>query len=144
MIEPFKQEHVPIILEEVFAPWIRELGLQLVSADAEQCEFLMPASARLVREGGPGGGVVCGQALGAAADTVSVLALALLAGKLRPNTTTDFSIRFLRPIPGGDVRIVVKALSNGRRLATTEVFFYASGSDRPGAHATCCFAFLDH
>lgn len=143
MMEPFEPQHVPTVLEEVFAPWVRELKLSLVTSSPAKCEFLMPRSALLVREGGPGGGVVCGQALGAAADTVSVLALALMAGKLRPNTTTDFAIRFLRPIPMGDVRMEVTALSNGRRLAVTEVLFFAEGSTKPGAQATCCFAFLD-
>ena len=66
MMEPFEPQHVPTVLEEVFAPWVRELKLSLVTSSPAKCEFLMPRSALLVREGGPGGGVVCGQALGAA------------------------------------------------------------------------------
>ena len=62
---------------------------------------------------------------------------------MRPNTTTDFSIRFLRPIAEGRVRILVRPLSNGKRLAVTEVCFHAEGSAKPGAHATCTFAWLD-
>lgn len=143
MIEPFGEKEFQPVMDEIFAPWVQQLGLKLVSHGPEECTFMLPKSSSLVREGGPGGGVVCGQALAAAADTVSVFALGLMKNKLRPNTTTDFSIRFLRPIMMGDVRIVVKALSNGKRLAVSEVFFYAADSDKPGAHATCTFAFLD-
>ena len=143
MIEPFGIEQFQPVLDEVFAPWVRQLGLELLEFNETSCRFRMPQNSDLVREGGPGGGVVCGQALAGAADTVSVFALALMKNKLRPNTTTDFSIRFLRPIPMGDVTMEVKALSNGKRLAVTEVFFYAEGFDKPGAHATCTFAFLD-
>ena len=143
MIEPFGPEEVPTIMSEIFAPWIQQLGLKLETSGPERCSFILPKSSDLVREGGPGGGVICGQALAAAADTVSVFALALMRNKLRPNTTTDFSIRFLRPIPLGDVRIDVTALSNGRRMAVSEVTFYAAGSEKPGAHATCTFAYLD-
>lgn len=143
MLEPFREDHFQPVMEQAFAPWVQQLGLKLVNHGAEECTFAMPQSSSLVREGGPGGGVVCGQALAAAADTVSVFALALMKNKLRANTTTDFSIRFLRPIMMGDVKIVVRALSNGKRLAVTEVFFYADGSEKPGAHATCTFAFLD-
>lgn len=143
MIEPFGEEQFQPVMEGVFAPWVRQLGLELIRHDERMCRFKMPENSDLVREGGPGGGVVCGQALAGAADTVSVFALALMKNKLRPNTTTDFSIRFLRPIPMGEVTIEVRALSNGKRLAVTEVFFYAKGSEKPGAHATCTFAFLD-
>lgn len=143
MLEPFGKDQFQPVMDEVFAPWVQQLGLQLIDHSGSECTFLLPESAELVREGGPGGGVVCGQALAGAADTVSVFALALMKNKLRPNTTTDFSIRFLRPIPKGDVKIVVKALSNGKRLAVTEVFFFAGDSEKPGAHATCTFAFLD-
>jgi uncharacterized protein (TIGR00369 family) len=143
VIEPFGPAEMATAYKEIFAPWVQDLGLELVEADKETCTFRLPASSQLVREGGPGGGVVCGQALAGAADTVSVFALALINNRFRPNTTTDFSIRFLRPIPMGDVMIEVRALSNGRRLATTEVFFRAADSKKPGAHATCCFAWLD-
>ncbi len=143
MIEPFGKAQFQQVMEGIFAPWVQQLGLELVEHEENRCIFSMPKNPDLVREGGPGGGVVCGQALAGAADTVSVFALALMKNRLRPNTTTDFSIRFLRPIQMGDVTIEVKALSNGKRLAVTEVFFYAEGSQKPGAHATCTFAFLD-
>lgn len=141
--EHFTKADAQALLEEVFAPWVQKLGLKALGEESARHVFLLPAGDDLVRKGGPGGGVVCGQALAAAADTVSVLALAMINGRMRPNTTTDFSIRFLRPIAGGPVRIEVEPLSNGKRLAVTEVFFFAEGSEKPGAHATCTFAWLD-
>lgn len=143
MAGEFGAAEAAALLGEAFAPWVRELGIEIAGMEGGSCIFHLPASERLVRGGGPGGGVVCGQALAGAADTVSVLALAMINGGMRANTTTDFQIRFLRPIPQGRVRIEVKALSNGRRMAVTEVFFLAEGSAKPGAHATCTFAWLD-
>ena len=139
----FSKADAQTLLGEVFAPWVQKLGLVPEGGKEGRQTFSLPATGDLVRQGGPGGGVVCGQALAAAADTVSVLALAMINGAMRPNTTTDFSIRFLRPIAEGTVKIEVKPLSNGRRLAVTEVFFFAEGSEKPGAHATCTFAWLD-
>ena len=144
----FDRAQAQTLLEVVFAPWVQRLGLEIGDVTASEAHFVLPAGADLVRQAGvegPDAGppMVCGQALAAAADTVSVLGLALINGKIRPNTTTDFSIRFLRPIFAGNVNIVVRPLSNGKRLAVTEVFFYSKGNEKPGAHATCTFAFLD-
>ncbi len=144
----FGKQEAHLLLENVFAPWVQDLGLEIGDVSENQCDFILPAGEKLVRQAGvnsenAGKPIVCGQALAAAADTASVLGLALINGNIRPNTTTDFSIRFLRPIFEGNVKIVVRPLSNGKRMAVTEVHFYSEGGTKPGAHATCTFAFLD-
>jgi acyl-coenzyme A thioesterase PaaI-like protein len=59
------------LLGEVFAPWVRELGLEVVALGKDEATLRLPFSERLCREGG----VICGQALMAAADTAMVFAV---------------------------------------------------------------------
>lgn len=127
----------------IFAPWVQALGLRPVGIDPDGCRFILPAGADLVRRGGDGGGVVCGQALAAAADTASVLTLAALAGRFRPCTTTDLTARFLRPLPEGEAELRVLALSNGRRMAATLAEFRPAGGGKLAATVSCGFAWLD-
>ena len=130
------------LLGEVFAPWIQVLGLRAIQTHPEGAHFVLPGNADLSRGGGEGGGVVCGQAVAAAADTTSVVTLAAVAGRFRPCTTVDLTTHFMRPLPEGDVEISVSVLSSGRRMATTRAEFRAPGG-KLAATATCAFAFLD-
>lgn len=130
------------VLGDVFAPWIQVLGLRVVSVGEAGASFVMPGNADLSRRGGPGGGVVCGQAVASAADTASVVTLCALNGDFRPCTTVDLTTHFMRPLPEGDVEIAITALSNGRRMATTRAEFRAPGG-KLAATATCAFAYLD-
>ncbi len=146
MTELLTIERAQELLGEVFAPWVMALDLRVVEISASTATFAMPASAELSRGGGAGGGVVCGQAIGAAADTCSVVALSAFNGTFRPCTTVDMTTHFLRPLPEGDAEITVTALSNGRRMATTRIEVRALTDGAPGklaASATCAFAYLD-
>lgn len=129
-------------LSDVFAPWIKALGLKCTGVTSDSATFLLPENADLSRGGGEGGGVVCGQAVAAAADTCSVVALAATRGAFRPCTTVDLTTHFMRPLPEGDVELTVTALSNGRRMATTRTEFRSPGG-KLAATATCAFAYLD-
>lgn len=131
------------LLEEVFAPWIQELNIQPVEITATGARFLIPESTRLVRGGGNGPAVVCGQAVAAVADTASVLALSVLNGRFRNCTTVDLTTHFLRPMMLGDVEVTIEAMSNGRRMAVTRSEFRSAGSPKLGATATCAFAYLE-
>lgn len=129
--------------DDVFAPWIRLLRLSPISIDERGCAFLLPANKQLTRGGGDGGGVVCGQAVGAAADTASVVALSAVNGRFRACTTVDLTAHFMRPLPQGDVDMRVDVLSNGRRMAVTRAELRAAGSEKLGAMVTCAFAYLE-
>lgn len=129
-------------LDDVFAPWVKALGLHVSAVGDGSVHFRLPANPDLVRGGGPGGGVVCGQAISAAADTASVVALGALNGTYRPCTTVELTAHFMRPLPDGDAELVVTALSNGRRMATTRTDFRAAGG-KLAASVTCVFAYLD-
>ncbi|MEO0363420.1 MAG: PaaI family thioesterase [Pseudomonadota bacterium] len=129
--------------DEVFAPWVKDLGLEPVEIGEDGCSFRLPESARLTRAGGPGGGVVCGQAVSAAADTAAVMTILAVNGKTRPFTTIDLAAHFLRPLPEGEVEVVVTLLSNGKRMASARAEFRAAGGGKLAATVTCAFAYLD-
>ena len=126
---------------DIFAPWVQALGIT-VDEVGQTCRFTFAGGAELVRGGGEGGGVVCGQAISAAADTCSVLALSHLNGAFRPCTTVDLTAHFLRPVPEGPVTVQVTAASNGRRMAVTRVEVMGANG-KTGAVVTCAFAYLD-
>ena len=74
-------------LSENFAPWVQALGLRLESCDENSVVLRLPQQAQLARIGG----MVCGQALMAAADTCMVFALMHHWGELRPCTTVQMN-----------------------------------------------------
>lgn len=142
MSEQWSTNEAQTFLDDVFAPWIKALGLQVVSVDANSVSFLMPQNPDTTRGGGTGGGVICGQAIAAAADTGSVVTLAALNGQFRPCTTVDLTAHFMRPLPEGDAEMVITALSNGKRMATARAELRAPGG-KIAATVTLAFAYLD-
>lgn len=138
---PFGVADANALLGEVFAPWVQALGIQVRGLDPRGGDFRLPFDDQLVRGGGEGGGVVCGQAVAAAADTASVVALSAMNGRFRACTTVDLTVHFMRPLAGGDVEIRVDILSNGRRMAVTRVEFRGANG-KLGASTTCAFAYL--
>lgn len=141
--KPMTVSDIQALHNEVFAPWIQALGLKPIAVEEGACVFTLLESPNLTRGGGAGGGVVCGQAVSAAADTASVLTLSALNGRFRACTTVDLTAHFMRPLPQGDVDIRVEALSNGRRMAVTRSEFRAAGSPKLAATVTCAFAYLE-
>lgn len=130
------------LLAEYFAPWIQELGLTMTDRRPDGGTFFLPANEHLVRAVVGGGGIVCGQAVAAAADTCSVLAMAAVNDRFRNCTTVDLSTHFMRPLANDGVEIDVEVLSSGRRMAVTRTTFRNPGG-KPAASATCAFAYLD-
>lgn len=130
------------LLTEVFAPWVAAMGLEATALGPAEAAFVLPASDRLALRGGPGAGVICGQALAALADTASVLALAGANGRFRSCTTVEMSVNYLRPATG-DLRIRVAIPRNGRQLATCQVQIREAAQDKPAALATLTFMYLE-
>ena len=143
----FGPERMRALLGEVFAPWVQALDLRPERVEAGGAVFTLPENPDLARgageDGAPGAGVLCGQAIGAAADTASVLTLSALNGRFRNCTTVDITTHFLRPLMTGDVEVRVTALSNGRRMATTRAEFRARGGGKLAATTTCAFVYLE-
>src|SRR5260370_36969033 len=102
-IAGFDIEEARRVLAEVFAPWVQDLSLSIVSidhapppdaaADWQPGAILrMPFSERLCRNGG----IVCGQALMAVADTSMVIANLAANRGSRPRTAGQPPPQFLR------------------------------------------------
>lgn len=130
-------------VDHTFAPWVAELGLTLLETGPKGARLVLPESTALQLRGGPGVGVICGQAAAAVADTACVYALTGANGRFRNCTTTDMSVRFARPLPGGDVDVRVDLESNGRKLAVCRVTLCAAGSEKTAVLATATFMYLE-
>lgn len=135
----FGVSEMQALLTDAFAPWIQLLKIEPLEVTAQGGRFELPENADLSREGG----IVCGQAIAAVADTVGVLSLSAHNGRFRQVTTVDMTTHFMRPLMKGGVEAEVTILSNGRRMATLRVDFRQSGKDKICAGATCAYAYLD-
>ena len=124
---------------EVFAEWVRELELEVRSTTDDSVTLALPVRARHVHAGG----VVCGQALMAAADTALVLAISHKLGGFRPQTTVQLQTSFLRPVGKDVAEVAVEAriLKSGRSLMFGEVTLRLPDG-QVAAHATSTSALL--
>jgi uncharacterized protein (TIGR00369 family) len=123
--------------DEVLAPWVRELGLRVTAIGGGEATLVLPFDARLTRVGG----MVCGQAMMAAADTAMVFAVASHFGALRPCTTVSLNTSFLRPVSNADLTVIGRVLRAGKSLAFGEVEL-RDAEGRLAAHATTTYALL--
>ncbi len=123
----------------VVAPWVLDLGLKVITYKDGELTLSLPVQAHLVH----GGGVLCGQAMMAAADTAMVLAISGQLGAFRPMTTVQLQTSFLRPVSGGETAATVTArvLRLGKNLAFGEIEI-KDGSGRLAAHSTTTYALL--
>ncbi|MEV4563848.1 PaaI family thioesterase [Nonomuraea sp. NPDC049419] len=131
-------EDAEAILQEYFAPWIRQLGLRVEEVGERHAIVRLPWSDDLAREGGG----LCGQAMMAAADTATVVAISAARGGFVPMTTVQQSTTFQRPVVGDDVLIDVRITKLGRTLAFSEITLRAASSPETAAHATTVYALL--
>lgn len=125
-------------LTEGFAPWVGELDLQVEHLDAQRAVVRMPFSPRLCRAGG----IVCGQAFSALADTAAVLALFGVDDALTPCTTVDLTVHMMRPVSEADVIAEAEVLRRGRSLAFVQVRLHADGDERAVVTATVTLAIV--
>src|SRR4030081_459972 len=119
----FDIEEARRVLADVFAPWVQDLGLSIVSIDhapppdaAAEWQpgaiLRMPFSERLCRNGG----IVCGQALMAFADTSMVIANLAANRVYRPMTIVDQTTHFMRAATG-DVLADARVVRLGRTMS---------------------------
>ena len=131
-------------LQETFdrlgAEYVKRLNLRIVSIEANAVTLALPVAPELVH----GGGVLCGQAMLAAADTAMLLAMIVALGEFRPMTTVQLQTSFVRPVPGtcSEVTVVAEVLRMGKSLSYGEVRFSAPDG-KLVAHATTTYALLD-
>lgn len=136
------------ILGEVFAPWVQDLDLaverieHVPPADAPDWQpgalLRMPFSERLCRHGG----VVCGQALMALADTAMVIAILAANRGYRPMTTVDQTTHFMRAISASDVLADARVVRLGRTMSFGRVTLLSAADGKPAAMVSSAFAML--
>ena len=137
------------VLADVFAPWVRDLGLT-VEAIADRpppdaapdwqpgAVLRMAFSERLCRHGG----IVCGQALMALADTAMVIAILAANRGYRPMTTVDQTTHFIRAVTSSDVLADARVVRLGRTMSFGRVTLSSSADNKPVAMVSSAFAML--
>jgi uncharacterized protein (TIGR00369 family) len=127
------------ILDDLAADFVKRLSLRINAIDDDAVTLTMPVGADLVH----GGGVLCGQAILAAADTAMLVAMIARLDGFKPMTTVQLQASFLRAVPQGSapLRVVARVLRLGKTLSYGEVEFIAA-DDRIAAHATTTYSLL--
>jgi uncharacterized protein (TIGR00369 family) len=98
----------------------------------------LPQDARLSRTGG----MLCGQAMMAAADTAMVLALIRHFGAFRPCTTVQMNSSFLRPLSGQDALLHASVVRAGKSLAFGEIDIRGADDGKSACRCTTTYALL--
>ena len=126
-------------LAAIGAGYVMQLGMRVEAAAPGRVEMSLPVVPALVH----GGGVLCGQAIMAAADTAMLLAMIARLGEFRPMTTVQMQTSFLRPVPkdAGSVRVVATVLRFGKTLSYGEIEFITADG-KLAAHATATYALI--
>jgi uncharacterized protein (TIGR00369 family) len=126
------------VLADSFAPWVLDLGLTVETLGGDHAVLRLPWSQRLAREGG----ALSGQALMAAADTATVIAVSA-RGAYGPMTTVQQSTNFQRAVTGSDVLIRAVVTKVGRRMAFADITMTDSTTGDLAARASTVYALLD-
>ncbi|WP_030323173.1 PaaI family thioesterase [Streptomyces sp. NRRL B-3229] len=124
------------VLADNFAPWVLDLGLTVESLGDDRAVLRLPWSQRLAREDGG----LSGQALMAAADTATVIAVSAARGAFVPMTTVQQSTSFQRAVTGSDVLITAVLTKLGRRMAFADITLTDSASGDLAARASTVYA----
>ena len=125
-------------LAEYFAPWVQALGLVVESSTADAVTLRLPRNEALSRVGG----MLCGQAMMAAADTAMVLALIRRFGEFRPCTTVQMNTSFLKPLSGQDALVEARVIRAGKSLAFGEIDIRGALDGHSVCRASTTYALL--
>lgn len=137
------------MLGDVFAPWVQDLKLSIEGIEYEPPQHAatgwqpgailrMPFSERLCRNGG----VVCGQALMAFADTAMVIANLAANRGYRAMTTVDQTTHFMRAAILSDVLADARVVRMGRTMSFGHVTLSCAHDNKPVAMVSSAFAML--
>lgn len=132
------RQQLQAALPEYFAPWVQALGLRVEAFDAESVTLRLPQSDALSRVGG----MLCGQAMMAAADTAMVLALIKHFGAFRPCTTVQMNTSFLKPLAGQDALVQARVVRAGKSLAFGEIDIRGAEDGKSACRASTTYALL--
>ena len=125
-------------LSEYFAPWVLALDLKVEAFDGDSVTLRLPRNEQLSRLGG----MLCGQAMMAAADTAMVLALVNQFGEFRPCTTVQMSASFLKPLSSQDALVQARVVRTGKSLAFGEIDIRGADDGKSACRAGTTYALL--
>ena len=125
-------------LAEYFAPWVQALDLRVEGFDGDSVTLRLPGNPQLSRVGG----MLCGQAMMAAADTAMVLALINHFGEFRPCTTVQMNSSFLKPLSGQDALVQARVLRAGKSLAFGEIDLRGANDGKSAGRFSTAYALL--
>ena len=145
----FDLEEARRVLVSVFAPWVQDLGLSVSGVECDPppgaaadwqpgATLRMAFSERLCRNGG----IVCGQALMALADTAMVIAIHAAIRGYRPMTTVDQTTHFMRAATASDVLADARVVRLGRTMSFGRVTLSSASDNKPVAMVSSAFAML--
>ena len=145
----FGIEEARRVLGDVFAPWVQDLNLSIEGIDYDPppnaaadwqpgAVLRLPFSERLCRNGG----IVCGQALMAFADTSMVIAILAANRGYRPMTTVDQTTHFMRAVKSSDVLAEARVVRLGRTMSFGRVTLSSASDNKPVAMVSSAFAML--
>ncbi len=145
----FGLEDARRMLGDMFAPWVLDLGLSVESIETAPpsgaagdwqpgATLRMAFSERLCRSGG----IVCGQALMALADTAMVFAIVAANRGFRPMTTVDQTTHFLKAVSSSDVLAEARVVRLGRTMSFGRVTLLGTSDGKPVAMVSSAFAML--
>ncbi|MEN9539231.1 MAG: hypothetical protein RLZZ126_1466 [Pseudomonadota bacterium] len=128
---------------EHFAPWVLALGLRIEALGDDPVQgrrvlLRLPHSEALARSGG----VLCGQAMMAAADTAMVFALIQHFGEFRPCTTVNMATSFLKPLSHQDCLVEARIVRAGKTMAFGEVDLRGADDGKSVCRASVTYALL--
>ena len=105
-----------------FAPWVRELQMQVTAVSESSLSCHLPNSDHLRH----GFGWLCGQAMQAAADTAFVLAVARIEGI---SGTLQSNMTFLKPVTDFDLNMEVRLVKVSKSQVYGTVDFVNARKD---------------
>ena len=144
----FGLESAARLLAEVLPPWVQDLGLVIEKVEASRpagapedwqpgALLRLPFAAGNCRDGG----VVCGPALMALADSAMSLACAAAWNGYRPITPIDQTMHFLRPV-SFDVLADARVVRIGRATTFSRVALSSATDRRPVGMVAAAYAML--
>jgi uncharacterized protein (TIGR00369 family) len=128
---------------EHFAPWVLELGLRVETLQEDPVQgksalLRLPQSDRLARSGG----MLCGQAMMAVADTAMVVALIQHFGVFKPCTTVNMATSFLKPLSKQDALVEARVVRAGKTMAFGEIDIRGADDGKSICRASVTYALL--
>ena len=104
------------LLASVFPPLVVDLGIEVEASEEGRVVLRLPATKHIERIGG----IVCGQALMAFADTAMIVVTVSHLGEFVPVATVSQTTNFLSGAADGDVIADVRLTKTGRTLVFAE------------------------